>query len=93
MKERIGTILRERDRLRTALESLPCIERVFPSDANFLLVRTKDPKGMYAHLLADGIIVRDRSTTPGCGPALRLTVGTPEENDRLLQSLIAYGIK
>ena len=72
------------------LKGFSCILHVFPSDANFLLVQTPDPKGLYRHLLADGIIVRDRSNTAGCGPALRLTIGTPEENQKLLQSLQAY---
>jgi histidinol-phosphate aminotransferase len=63
---------------------------VFPSDANFLLARVEDADALYAHLLQDGIIVRNRSRVQGCAGCLRLTIGTPEENDRLLQSLATY---
>ena len=90
-KKEIAMIREERDRLAARLKEFPFIGKVFPSDANFLLIQTPDPKGLYTHLLSDGIIVRDRSTTRGCGPALRLTVGTPEENEKIIQSLTAYG--
>ncbi len=88
--EEIACLKEQRKMLADKLKGFSCILRVFPSDANFLLVQTADPKGLYRHLLADGIIVRDRSATAGCGPALRLTVGTAEENEKLLQSLQAY---
>lgn len=90
-RKEIDLIRSERKRLEKRLKEFPFIKKIFPSDANFLLVQTPDPKGLYAHLISDGIIVRDRSTTRGCGPALRLTVGTPEENDKMIQSLSAYG--
>ena len=90
-RKEIDLIRSERKRLEKRLKEFPFIKKVFPSDANFLLVQTPDPKGLYAHLISDGIIVRDRSTTRGCGPAIRLTVGTPEENDKMIQSLSAYG--
>ena len=90
-REEIDRIRSERKRLAGRLREFPFITEIFPSDANFLLIRTPDPKGLYAHLLSDGIIVRDRSATRGCGPALRLTVGTPEENEKIIQSLTAYG--
>ena len=63
---------------------------MFPSDANFLLVRVDDADALYAHLLAQGIIVRTRSRVVGCDACLRLTVGLPEENDRLLQAMESY---
>ena len=90
-RKEIDLIRSERKRLEKRLKEFPFIKKIFPSDANFLLVQTPDPKGLYAHLISDGIIVRDPSTTRGCGPALRLTVGTPEENDKMIQSLSAYG--
>ena len=83
----VAMILGERRRLASRLSGIPCITKVFPSDANFLLVRTNDPKGLYSYLLDEGIIVRDRTSAPGCGNALRLTVGTPEENDRLIEAV------
>ena len=86
----IAEIMAQRERLTAALPQRRCILRLWPSDANFLLVRVPDADGLYAHLLQDGIIVRNRSRVPGCAGCLRLTIGTPEENDRLLQSLDRY---
>ena len=89
-EQEIAEIMAQRERLAAALPQHPCILRLWPSDANFLLVRVPDADGLYAHLLQDGIIVRNRSRVPGCAGCLRLTIGTPEENDRLLQSLDRY---
>ena len=86
----IAEIVAQRDRLTAALPQRSCILRLWPSDANFLLVQVADADALYAHLLQDGIIVRNRSRVPGCAGCLRLTIGTPEENDRLLQSLDRY---
>jgi len=86
----IAELVAQRDRLTAALPQRSCILRLWPSDANFLLVQVADAEGLYAHLLQDGIIVRNRSRVPGCAGCLRLTIGTPEENDRLLQSLDRY---
>ncbi len=88
--QEIAEIMAQRERLTAALPQRSCILRLWPSDANFLLVRVPDADGLYAHLLQDGIIVRNRSRVPGCAGCLRLTIGTPEENDRLLQSLDRY---
>ena len=73
-----------------ALPAFPFVRKVWPSDANFLLVQVDDPDRLYRHLLADGIIVRNRSRQPLCAGCLRITVGTPGENDHLLQSLARY---
>ena len=83
----VREILAQRERLVEELPKLPCVRKVWPSDANFLLVEFSDADATYAHLLADGIIVRNRSRVPLCAGCLRLTVGLPEENDRLLASL------
>ena len=83
----VAMIISERRRLASRLSRIPCIKKVFPSDANFLLIRTEDPKGLYSYLLNEGIIVRDRTSAPGCANSLRFTVGTPEENDRLIESV------
>jgi histidinol-phosphate aminotransferase len=63
---------------------------IYPSDANFILVKTTDPKGIYNFLVDRGIIVRDRSKVDLCEGSLRITVGTPEENDVLLNTLKEY---
>ena len=63
------------------------MEKVYPSDANFLLVRFSDKDSAFSGLMKSGIIVRDRSSAYNCEGCLRITVGTPEENDRLVSVL------
>ena len=89
-EQEVAEIVAQRERLTSALPSFPFVKKVWPSDANFLLVQTDDADALYAHLLKDGIIVRNRSRVPLCSGCLRLTVGTPAENDRLLKSLQSY---
>jgi histidinol-phosphate aminotransferase len=62
---------------------------VYPSDANFLLVKMNDPVSVYKKLLEQGIVVRDRSKVELCKGCLRITVGTVEENETLLYALAA----
>lgn len=85
--EQTRQLLNERNRLAEVLQSLPQVEQVFPSQANFLLVRFADANGTYQKLLSNGIIVRDRSRVPQLEGCLRMTIGTPEENNRLLATL------
>lgn len=85
VRTRISLILKERERLAMALEKITIIEKVFPSDANFLLVRTADPDRIYNTLTDKRIIVRNRNRIiRGC---IRITVGTRRENDILLKAL------
>lgn len=83
----VATILAQRDRLLRELPRFSFIRKVWPSDANFLLVEVADADATYEHLTRDGIIVRNRNRVPGCRGCLRITVGLPEENDKLLKSL------
>ncbi len=83
----VQTLIAERERVAAALTELPYIEKVYPSDANFLLVKTARPRELYDYLIARELIVCDRSRTPGCEGTLRITIGTPEENDRLIEEL------
>jgi histidinol-phosphate aminotransferase len=83
----VDEILKERKALGSELEKLPLVEKVFPSDANFLLVRVKDAQSTYQYLMNNRIIVRDRSRVNLCYNCLRITVGTPEENKRLIEAL------
>lgn len=87
---KVGEIRREREILIKELENLPLIRKVFPSDANFVLVRVDDARGLYNILIREGVIVRDRSRIPGCEGCLRITVGTPAENRRLMEILRAF---
>lgn len=83
----IEEILGERERISKELLNFPDVLQVFPSDANFLLVRFKNPKKLYEYLKNRRIIVRDRSKVSLCEGCLRLTVGTKEENDILLKAM------
>ncbi len=76
----VAEVCAEREWLSKQLSALSCVERVFPSDANFLLVKVNDPDGLYARLVEKGIIVRNRNRVKGCEGCLRITVGTPEQN-------------
>jgi histidinol-phosphate aminotransferase len=87
--ERIRLILTERERMAARLEAAPAIETVFPSDANFLLVRCRDAGRVLEAGRAVGLLVRDFSTAPRLAGCLRMTVGTPEQNDRLLAAVEA----
>ena len=90
LEQEVAEIIAQRERLTSALPGFPFVKKVWPSDANFLLVQTDDADALYAHLLKDGVIVRNRSRVPLCSGCLRITVGTPAENDRLLKSLQSY---
>ena len=83
----VDEILRERDKLSKGLKALKIVEKVYPTDANFLLVRVKDATETYHYLMDQKIIVRDRSKVVLCYNCLRITVGTPEENENLLAAL------
>jgi histidinol-phosphate aminotransferase len=90
MQRQVATILAERRRLERELPKVGCVERVFPSQANFLLVKVSAPADIYQYLLQNGVIVRNRSKVSGCEGCLRITVGTPQENSKLLSLLSAY---
>jgi histidinol-phosphate aminotransferase len=85
--ERVAAIRRERTRLAAALAATPAITRVWPSEANFLLVECRDPAAALRATHDAGLLVRDFSRTAGLHNALRISVGTTEQNDRLIASL------
>jgi histidinol-phosphate aminotransferase len=88
--EWVQILLKERGKLEQELLNLPLISKVYPSDANFLLVQTADPKAVYQYLVKENIIVRDRSSVRLCAGCLRISVGSPEENATLLKALKKY---
>ena len=83
----VAEIVGQRFRLEKELRKCPEVKGIYSSDANFLLVRFDNPDEVYGRLLAGGVIVRNRSKVSGCEGCLRITVGTPAENDRLLRLL------
>jgi len=89
VQEWVESILQERDRLSKALSELRLVKHIYPSDANFLLLRVSDANRLYAVLVEQGIIVRNRNNVSLCLGCLRITIGTTEENDILLQALKA----
>lgn len=74
-----------------ALGSLRCVKQIYPTDANFVLVRVSDADAIYDYLRAGGIIVRNRNRVEKCLGCLRITVGTAEENEKLINALNEYG--
>ncbi|MDA0316050.1 MAG: histidinol-phosphate transaminase [Bacteroidetes bacterium] len=86
-KKQIDMILSEREKLIQNLNNLSFVKTIFPSDANFILIRVDDANMRYTQLIAKGIIVRNRHGQPLCDHCLRITVGTPEENLKLIQAL------
>jgi histidinol-phosphate aminotransferase len=83
----IKETLAQRDSLVLALKDFDFVLDIYPSDANFILVKTTDPKFIYSFLVEKGIIVRDRSKIDLCEGCLRITVGTPDENKILIDTL------
>jgi histidinol-phosphate aminotransferase len=83
----IRALVLMREQLARDLNSLSFILTVYPSDANFLLVKTSDPHSVYDYLLRAGIVVRDRSKVELCDGCLRITVGTEKENAELVVAL------
>ena len=87
VNEWIKTTVAEREKLSETLRTFDFVTHVYPSDANFILVKTSDPRALYTYLVGESIIVRDRSKVELCAGCLRLTVGTPEENTALVAAL------
>ena len=89
-KAYVAELVSLRRSLQTQLEGLSTVQKVYDSDANFLLTKVDEPGTLYHYLIDKGIIVRDRSKVQLCEGCLRITVGTKEENDRLLAAMQEY---
>lgn len=87
VNDMIREIVKEREALRNNLLELPVVQKIYPSDANFLLVKVEDARDIYNYLLGRGIVVRDRSKVELCEGCLRITIGTPDENNTLVNML------
>ena len=77
----------ERNKLEKKLENFPFVKKVYPSDSNFLLVKVANADNVYKFLLDNGIVVRNRSKIKGCEECLRITIGTPKQNNLLINVL------
>ncbi len=86
-ENRVALVKSERTRLHVALASMPQVLRVYASQGNYLLVRFRDAERAFRGLLAAGVVVRDQRAAPQLGDALRITVGSPEQNDRVISAL------
>ena len=91
VNEMIKEIVSQREQLGKYLGNIKSVLAIYPSDANFLLVKVKDATSIYQYLKEQGIIVRNRSTVILCNDCLRITVGTPDENKKLLEAIKSYG--
>ena len=87
VSEQVSSILREREKLANALASCFFVKKIYPSDANFILIKVDDANKRYDELLKHGIVIRNRTTQLGCENCLRISLGTPAENKQLLTLL------
>lgn len=88
--EDLAEIKSQRQEVAEKLAELPFVKHIYPSDANFLLVKVDDADAVYEHLIADKIIVRNRNRVKGCEGCLRITIGLCGENVKLIESLKRY---
>lgn len=88
----VDNVLRERTRLAARVAAVPGVRRVYPSSANFLLVRFRDAQAAFDALIGAGVVVRDMRAARGLDDALRITVGRPEENDRVVRALAGRAV-
>ena len=86
----LAQIRREKQNVLPALNELPVVQKVFPTDANFVLVRVTDADSVYHYLIEKGIVVRNRNRVQLCKDCLRITIGTRQENNELLGALRFY---
>lgn len=87
IKKNVKIILDEREKLSIELSKLEFVKKIYPSDANFLLVNVMDAKAIYNMMMQNGIILRDRSNVTLCENCLRITIGTPKENKVLIENM------
>lgn len=88
--EKTCVLIQQRERLLKEFQQFHFIKKIYPSDANFILIKVENANDLYKYLLSKTIVVRNRSSQPLCENSLRVTVGTPEENDTLLIALKEY---
>lgn len=89
IKHEIESIIEQREKLLKVLDEVSFVQKIYPTEANFVLIKVDDANKRYDELIARGIVIRNRTTQPLCENTLRLTIGTEEENKKLIEALIA----
>jgi histidinol-phosphate aminotransferase len=89
IQSEIKSIIRHREDLLKVLLNIKYVEKIYPTEANFILIKVDNANKRYDDLIAKGIVIRNRTTQPLCENCLRLTIGTEEENKKLIEALIA----
>jgi histidinol-phosphate aminotransferase len=87
IKSEIASITAQREELLKVLIDVKFVEKIYPTEANFILIKVDDANKRYAELIAKGIVIRNRTTQPLCENTLRLTIGTEQENKKLMEAL------
>lgn len=87
IKSEIASIIAQREELLKVLVDVKFVEKIYPTEANFILIKVDDANKRYDELIAKGIVIRNRTTQPLCENTLRLTIGTEEENKKLMEAL------
>jgi histidinol-phosphate aminotransferase len=87
IKNEITSIIAQRSELLSVLDKVSFVEKIYPTEANFILIKVDNANKRYADLIAKGIVIRNRTTQPLCENTLRLTIGTAEENTKLMEAL------
>ena len=87
MSKKISMILDQKNELIVAMKNINFIKKIFPSDANFILIKVDDANKRYKQLLSNGIVVRNRTSLFNCNNTLRISVGSKEENLKLVKIL------
>jgi histidinol-phosphate aminotransferase len=87
IKSEIKAIISQRSELLKVLLDIKYVEKIYPTEANFILIKVDDANKRYDNLIAKGIVIRNRTTQPLCDNCLRLTIGTEEENKKLIEAL------
>ena len=87
IKEEIISIIAQREQLLKVLSEVSFVSTIYPTEANFILIKVDNANQRYDELIAKGIVIRNRTTQPLCENTLRLTLGTAEENQKLIAAL------
>lgn len=92
MEAQVARTLEEKAKLKNELEQVPTVQKIYPSDANFFLVKVEDAPDFYEYLIEQNIVVRSQHKNPKCANTVRITVGSEEENAALIKAMKGYSV-